>query len=277
VLDAAWPTITASLPRFLAGPEDRLQTVCNALQNFLNFTGRWDELLALAQDAEAKAVAAKDFLSAGLRAYDAGRVHYRRGQSAEVLACSDRAEAHCREAQGGAREQAAAIRLRGIGYGLAKDYSAAVASLRKAVEIDRTLSLESVDVAIGLNDLAGAERLSGDLDAAERDYREALRLALAVDYREGIAYMTGNLARLALNRKDWAGAEALARKALLLAENIGRKELIAGNCYRLAEALARQGRKPEAIPHAQRAVEIFTALRSPNLEGARRTLAECES
>src|SRR5204863_10045702 len=72
VLDAAWPTVAAALPRFLAGPNDRLQTVYNALYNFLNFTGRWDEWLALSRDAEARAVAAKDFRFAGWRAYEAG-------------------------------------------------------------------------------------------------------------------------------------------------------------------------------------------------------------
>jgi tetratricopeptide (TPR) repeat protein len=277
VLDAAWPTVAAALPRFLTGPNDRLQTVCDALQDFLNFTGRWDERLTLSRDAEAKAVAAKDFLNAGWRAYDAGRVHYRRGRSAEVLACSDRAEARWRETQAGARERAIVIRLRGTGHQLAKDYPAAVAAFREAVELDRTLSLESIDVAIGLNDLAVAERLSGDLNAAERDYREALRIAQAVDYREGIAFVTGNLAALALIREDWPGAEALAREALLLAEKVGRKELIASDCRRLAKALAQQDRKSEALPHARRAVEIFAALRHPDLEAARRILAECES
>ena len=34
VLDAAWPTVAAALPRFLAGPNDRLQTVCEALDTF---------------------------------------------------------------------------------------------------------------------------------------------------------------------------------------------------------------------------------------------------
>src|SRR5205085_3939894 len=75
VLDAAWPTVAAALPRFLAGPNDRLQTVCIVFQIFLNFTGRWDEWLALSRDAENRAVAAKDFLKAGWRAHDAGWVH----------------------------------------------------------------------------------------------------------------------------------------------------------------------------------------------------------
>jgi len=52
--------------------------------------------------------------------------------------------------------------------------------------------------------------------------------------------------------------------------------LIAEDHRRLAEALARQGQKSEALPHARRAVDLYTALRSPNLEAARRTLAECD-
>jgi tetratricopeptide (TPR) repeat protein len=277
MLDAAWPTVAAALPLFLAGPNGRLQTLCDAFDRFLDFTGRWDEWLALSRDAEAKAVTAKDFLSAGWRAYAVGWVYRLRGQSAEVLACADRAESHWREARAGTHERAVAIRLRGVGHQLAGDYPAAIAAFREAVELWRTLSSESEDVAIGLNALASAERQSGDLAAADRDFREALQIALAVDYREGVATYTGNLANLALARKDWPGAEILAREAMSLSEKVGRKELIALDCHRLAIALARQGRKSEAIRHARRAVEIYTTLRSPGLEGACQTLAECES
>ena len=136
--------------------------------------------------------------------------------------------------------------------------------------MDCSLSAESVDVAIALSDLADAERRSGDFEAAERDYREALCVARAVGDAEGVATSTGNLAELVLDREDWPGAETLAREALPLSEKVGRQELIALDCRRLAKALVRQGKADEALPYARRAVEIYTRLGSPDLENAAR-------
>lgn len=276
-LDAAWPTIVAALPRFLAGENERLQTVCNALTFFLEFTGRWDEQLALSRDAESRAVAAGDFQKAGWRAYHAGSVHHLRGQAADVLACAHRTEAHWREAEAGPRERAITSLLGGMGHELEKNYSAAIEAYREGVKLHRSLDRETQDVAIGLSNLADAEKASGNLDAAERDYREAMRIARIVDDRQGVAIVTGNLAELALDREDWPGAEALAREALPLAEGVGRRELIASNFSRIAKALVRQGKKAEALPHIRRAVEIYQKLGSPNLAYAEEILAECEN
>jgi tetratricopeptide (TPR) repeat protein len=276
VLDAAWPTVAAALPRFLASENARLQTVCNALDFFLQFTGRWDEWLALSRDAESRALAAGDFYMAGWRAYQAGYVHNLRTQSAEVLACAERAEAHWREAQAGARERATALCLRGYGHHLATDYSAAIAAYREAVELYRSLG-ERGNIASALNDLAVTERRTGDLDGAERDYREALGIARATDDREAIATYSCQLALLALGREDWPRAEAFAQEALTLSENVGRLDLIAWACYVLAKALVPQGKKAEGLRCARRAVQIFQKLGSPDLAGAQQTLAECES
>ena len=277
VLDAAWVTVAPALPLLLAGPNKRLQTVCDALPIFFEFTGRWDESLSLNQQAEAKAVAAGDYNKAGWRAQQAGWINNLRRQAERVLDCAERAAAHWQTADVGARERSIAIHLRGIGHELNKDYRAAIADYRQCLDLLRSLSAESVDVATALNSLASAERRSGNLAAAERDYREALRIARVVGRPEGVALATGNLAQLALDREEWPGAETLAREALSLSEKLGRRELIASNCCRIAKAVMRQGKVPEARPYARRAVEIYTQLDHPNLEEARATLRECEA
>lgn len=164
-----------------------------------------------------------------------------------------------------------------MGHRLKQDYPAAISAYREATEKWRSLSSESVDVSIGLNAIAGVEKESGDLSAAEQDFREALRIARAVGYAEGVATFTGNLAALALHRKDWSGAESLARESLYSSEKVGRQELVAGDYCRLAEALVRQGKVAEALPFARRAVDIFTKLGSPHIAHALETRRECEA
>jgi len=276
-LEAAWPQIAAALPVLIAGDNRRLQTVCGALTIFLEFSGRWDDWLSLSTEAEAKAERTDDFNSAGTRAWQAGFCHFLRGQSAEVLACAERAAAYWQAALDGVDERASAIRLRGLGHKLARDYPAAIAAFREALDLWRSLSPRSLEVALGLNSLAGALGDSGTLNEAEAYFREALAIAENLPDPEGVALGTANLAELALHREQWPEAERLSRKALKFAEEVGRKEMIAMNCSQLAKALARQGRGAEGHLHAKRAVAIFTELRSPHLIEAQTALDECRS
>ena len=61
-----------------------------------------------------------------------------------------------------------------------------------------------------------------------------------------------------------------------MSEKVGRLELIAEDCRRLALALLRQGKKEEALPHARRAVEILQNHDLPDLALAQEILVECE-
>lgn len=273
-LEAEWSAIAAALPLFLQGDNAPLQRLCNALFDFLDFSGRWDERLALNLQAEERAVAANDIVNAGWRAYNSGTAYFRRGQASDVLACAGRAEAHW--ATSGAREKAYGIRLRGQGYQLQNNYPAAIAAFRNAIVVRRAFEPERGGMAVLLNSLAEAERLTGDYVAAERDYLEALRIVKNMGDRRGMASYTASLAVLMLDRRNWPAAEALAREALMLAEIVGRQELIALNCCQMAQALARQGRPAESLPYAQRAVEIFTKLRYRDLADAQAVLKECE-
>ncbi len=281
MLDAEWDFVSAALPRLLTGDNDRLQLVCNQLYEFLNFTGRWDDLIWTHEQAETRAFNADDKFHAGWRAYWAGFAYHLRNQPAEVLVCAARAAEHWQDST--PRNKAFAIRLRGLGHELNEDYPAAIAAFREALDIYRSISPENDDVAIALSDLANAESANKDYPAAERDYREALRIAKIIKDDEGTSIYTGNLAALALNREQWAEAESLAREALALSEKVGRQELIATDCHRLAKALLKQSGKSdwqsdlqEALSLSRRAVEIYTHLRSPSLQSAQETLGEIE-
>jgi tetratricopeptide (TPR) repeat protein len=128
-----------------------------------------------------------------------------------VLACADRSAAHWQVPRAGANERSAAIRLRGLGHDLAKDYPSAITAFREAVDLCRSLSPESPAVAAGLSDMADVSKKIGQLDEAEAYYREVLAIGKAYPEPEIVAGTTGNLAELALDREKWPEAELPAK------------------------------------------------------------------
>ena len=170
-----------------------------------------------------------------------------RGQAAEVLRWAERAAGHWEAARAGA----------------ASAPSPSSCAARPPVGEGLPRGDRGVRGGAGAGSCAGrGERGRGDRPqqprrcraacgrqrAAERDYGEALRIAQKINYREGVATYTGNLADLALDREQWPEAERLAREALALAEKIGRAELVGSDCYRIAIGLLRQAAPPRRCP-----------------------------
>lgn len=276
MLEAEWSAIAAALPLLVQGRNERLQTFCDSLAFFLSFSGRWDEALQLNGQAEAKALIAGNLHQVGLRAYDAGFFHYQRGEADRLLADAERCEAHWHQSGFDVAQQAQILRLRGKGFELKQDYPAAVLALTESLHLSRSLAPASRNAGIALTDLAQVELLQGDLTAAEQHVHEALGIDQKNHDAEAIAADIGRLAELALVRKEWPEAENLARKALEYSQKLGSLEFIGSGCLHLAQALAPQSRREEALPLAVRAVDIFTQLRMPReLEQAHAALQAC--
>ncbi|OYW71487.1 MAG: hypothetical protein B7Z37_27645 [Verrucomicrobia bacterium 12-59-8] len=276
LLKADWPTIAPALPIFISGDNATLQTVCDALHDFFNYNGFWDECLALSRKAESVAIAAGDFFKAGWRAYEVACIYDFRKDAPSVLAVATRVQDHWSRAKVAKRELAISLSLFGRGHRLARNHHAAIHALREARDLLRSEDNETKDLAVATNALATAELLAGESVAAEMDLKEALRIAKEVGHAVIIASATGNLTELAIHREDWNSAETLGREALRLSKNLRYQEFIAADSRRLAKVLLRLGRHVEARPHAALAVEIYTKLASPDLAKALASFAECD-
>jgi tetratricopeptide (TPR) repeat protein len=275
-LEAEWDTIEGSIPIFQMGDNDHLQNFCRAIATFLLNSGRWDERLMLSLKCEERATAEDDLHRAGWRAFDSGRVYFLRGHAHEVMQCAERAETYWSSQDFGPDEQATPFWLRGLGHQLQKNYPAAIDAFSRALEIDRVqIPGGEEDLALSLNSLGTVERLIGRFVLAENYFKEALEVSKRINERNRIAESLSGLADLALDRNDWSMAEALAREALSYSEKVGWEEQIGIDLRIIAESLAQQGMRVEGLPYAQRAVEIFTKLRSPQLEDAQAVLKEC--
>jgi nucleoside phosphorylase/tetratricopeptide (TPR) repeat protein len=265
VLEAEWPTLVAALSLFQHGDNDRLQSVCAALDDFLGASGRWDERLTIYQIAFDRAVEIGDSYTAGWRAFSVAWTYMQRDQISAGIAWSARcADQWAASPQSTGRERAFGILLRGIGHEEQKEYRAALLAHRQSLRLLRAIEPESLDVAFVLASLADVERDQDNYSAAGRNYRESLRIARAMNDRGGIALNTGKLAQLAIDQGAWVDGGRLAQEALDLAESVGLQELVAYNCRRLAEALVGQGKSQEALPFALRSVEISRRLRIPS-------------
>ena len=147
---------------------------------------------------------------------------------------------------------------------------------QEALAIFRELKLDR-DIAIQLNDLAILERRRKRYDAAEQYCREALALAEKTKDKEGQASCTASLGHVALARERWTDAREWLEKALPLARDVARQNLIADLQCGLARVHEAEGRSDLALPLAEGALAIYERLRHKDLADARELVERLKS
>jgi tetratricopeptide (TPR) repeat protein len=276
-LALVWPSVEAALPLFIASENSRLQEVCIALDKFLDFTGRWDQGLTLALEAEIKAVTEEDYETAGWRSYQAGWIYHLLGDAKGVLDSSERCMDFWKRSNVADDLQVAALRLRAIGYQITGDYSAAIKTVQQTLETSLKNDPDSEDVTVYLDTLASFKKLSGDLEGAEVDYSAALSGARRVGTPELTAVVLSNYANLKSQLGEWDSVKGLAEEALNLSKQVGRLDLIAQSHGMLAQSLLAKEHVETALAHAREAMNINAQLESRDSTAIQEILDACEA
>lgn len=112
-------------------------------------------------------------------------------------------------------------------------------------------------------------RALGRLDEAEAELVAAGRFAAASELSVLAPRIAGNLAEIALQRGDWAAAEARFTTALAAAEAIGDRKALALTLGGAGDLALAQGKLDEADGRYARAEALFASLGSRYVHGVR--------
>jgi tetratricopeptide (TPR) repeat protein len=156
-----------------------------------------------------------------------------------------------------------ATALNNFAAGLPRDRAAEAESLyRRALELnEKELGAEHPNVAVDLNNLAEALRLSGKSEEAEALFRRALRIDERVlgPQNPTVATVLNNLAKVLRDTNRPAEAESLFNRALAIDEtSFGHMHpTVARDLKNLSKFFKVWNRSADALPLMQRVIEIL--------------------
>jgi len=278
MLEAEWQTLEgiantlrelSGIPRTLQDPQaaQMLIDLEQALYNFLNFRGYWDEGMRLGEWCYEAGQALSKWRDAGWGAHHVAWIHNLRGETDLAATWADKM-ATAIERGGSRRDRASATRMQGLVASQRKDWKKAEQYYQEAVAAYREFGNKNDEGSV-LNSLGEAARKQQQYDRAETYYQQALAITKKLGYKEGQATICGNLGLLAIDRDRPKDARPWFERQLSLAQEVGRQDLVASAKSGLAQVLESEKRYGDALKLAQQALQIWERLGDQNLDFSR--------
>lgn len=133
---------------------------------------------------------------------------------------------------------------------------------------ERVLAEDDPNYATSLNNLAGLYRMMGRFEKAEALLERTCEIYRRKPGERSVLYCSAlnNRALTALERRDYAGAEALSRRCIAILEGmeLGEEEYTLGiSCENLAAACSALGKHEEAGRYYRKAYRILAGTQEP--------------
>jgi predicted ATPase/class 3 adenylate cyclase len=184
-----------------------------------------------------------------------GSVLYRLGEVSAAMALGEQAlTLSTALGQKGRRERAGGLRALGVAHLMLGHYEQSYSYLEQARELYHELG-DRRGVSNMLITMGETARLRGDYAAAVSLYHQGLAIAREIGERTGQIYCLNNLGGARLGLGDYVEAEADLRQVIQMAGLSGYQVLTETYSF-LAAACLGQGKVPEALEAAQRALSL---------------------
>jgi tetratricopeptide (TPR) repeat protein len=184
-----------------------------------------------------------------------GRVAWRQGDFDRAFAGFDFARSVS------ARHGASELRARAeIGIGNVHYGRGAYAQARQSYATALSFSVDSRSRAVVLLNMGAIANIEGDLEEAERCYRESQAGFHEVDDANGESQAFHNLGMLHADRLEWTAADQSYAQCITLCEQTGNRELIGQTWMNRSELSCAMGRYAEAVSRCDVALGLFAEI-----------------
>lgn len=243
-----------------------------ALRSFLYSRGYWDERVRLGEWRYQSGQALEAWSDAGWGAYSVAWIHYARGENEKATFWAEQMTI-LMERSGNRQGRIAAISLQAMDARKAQNFRKAKQLSQEALELSIT-GKHKRNRAASLITSGGVAYREKHYEQALTYFQQALDISEQSEIKDLQAVCIANLGLLNWRRNNLESARSWYEQLFVLAQEMGRMDMMGHAHLRLARILKNEGNYTEALETARIALNIWDQLGDKRAESARNLVAQ---